>query len=257
MTSISCGALPVYAGSGVLESGSLTTRAGDFKRTWRRGIHLIGSTRAYADLFTHLQADGIIPPLRDGGSVLDYGIGTVAFSLALTSVRVQINGMDINPFMYATPSRSARRAGLNVEVFHGHDQHLPFAPASFDLVVGTHRLVDQDHQFNDLQEIWRVLRPGAPVIMIAHTPDRSNHSDISGTPSRLIDMMQHIGLADVRQYNVAGSDAVSRQFEVACIGFKPLSDTLPLLSTVDFGTNQSDAGSIQRSLRTTGQFELA
>ena len=50
---------------------------------WHDRLGLLGYPRAYEDLFDRLLADGRLRSLQDGGRVLDFGVGTGAFSLAL------------------------------------------------------------------------------------------------------------------------------------------------------------------------------
>ena len=45
---------------------------------WHDRLALLGYPRAYEDLFNRLLADGALNSLREGGRVLDCGIGTGA-----------------------------------------------------------------------------------------------------------------------------------------------------------------------------------
>ena len=92
---------------------------------WHDRLALLGYPRAYEDLFDRLLADGVLNSLRDGGRVLDCGIGTAAFSLALAgkvAAPVRIEGVDISPSMllracldldraHRDPAAPARREG--------------------------------------------------------------------------------------------------------------------------------------------------
>ena len=69
---------------------------------WHDRLALLGYPRAYEDLFDRLLADSALNSLREGGRVLDCGIGMGVFSLALAgkaAAPVRIEGLDISPSM--------------------------------------------------------------------------------------------------------------------------------------------------------------
>jgi ubiquinone/menaquinone biosynthesis C-methylase UbiE len=107
---------------------------------------------------------------------LEIGAGTGYFSLNLLQAGVVQHATctDISPGMIRTLNSNAERLGLVVRTARADAESLPFADASFDLVVGhavLHHLPDLDRAF---AEFHRVLRPGGRIAF-------------AGEPSRLGD----------------------------------------------------------------------
>jgi SAM-dependent methyltransferase len=104
---------------------------------------------------------------------LEIGSGTGYFSLNLLQAGVirQATCTDISPGMLETLHGNAERLGLSVETAETGAEQLPFADASFDLVLG-HAIL---HHIPDLAkafaEFHRVLRPGGTVVF-AGEPSR-------------------------------------------------------------------------------------
>lgn len=202
-------------------------------QSWHRGFRLLSHTRAYADLFAHLQRDSLLQTFRDGGQVLDCSIGTVAFSLTLTNVRVQMDGINITPHMYHQAYNTPARAGVNVRVYHGEVDCLPFASETFDMVVSAPRLEQAEGLRDGIVEMTRVLRPGAPLVIILNDHSAANPANTLSwhyptvTAAQLIHWMHTLGLKDVHQYNLSSDHAPLPGTDVACIGIKPLSQPNP------------------------------
>ena len=109
--------------------------------------------------------------LRPGDSVLDVGCGTG--SLAITASRKvgptgSVHGVDAAPAMIARAMKKARRAGVDVRFQNALAQSLPFAEASFDVVLCTvmlHHLPGEARR-EAVREMRRVLKPGGRVLLI-------------------------------------------------------------------------------------------
>ena len=103
-------------------------------------------------------------PLRPGERVLDLGSGAGTDSLVaaqMVGTEGRVTGVDMTPEMIATARASAEELGAgNVEFLEADAERLPFADASFDVVIsnGVIDLIpDKDAVFAGLS---RVLRPG-------------------------------------------------------------------------------------------------
>lgn len=102
--------------------------------------------------------------LAPGEHVLDLGSGAGTDSLVasqMVGAEGRVTGVDMTPEMIATARASAEELGAgNVEFVEAEAERLPFADASFDVVIsnGVIDLIpDKDAVFADL---FRVLRPG-------------------------------------------------------------------------------------------------
>ena len=104
---------------------------------------------------------------------LEVGAGTGYFSLNLMRAGVVRDATctDISPGMVRTLATNAERLGLSVKSLRADAESLPFAAASFDLVLGhavLHHLPDLERAFS---EFHRVLKPGG-LIVFAGEPSR-------------------------------------------------------------------------------------
>ena len=104
---------------------------------------------------------------------LEIGAGTGYFSLNLLQAGVVGEAMctDISPGMVATLGLNARRLGLEVKVTRADAESLPFADASFDLVLGHAVLHHLPNLRRAFAEFHRVLRPGGRIVF-AGEPSR-------------------------------------------------------------------------------------
>jgi ubiquinone/menaquinone biosynthesis C-methylase UbiE len=114
-------------------------------------------------------------------TALEIGCGTGYFTLNLLGLGVigQATATDISPGMLDQLQANAGRLGLTVDTVVGDAEQLPFADASFDLVLGhavLHHLPDLDRAFADF---FRVLRPGGTLVFM-------------GEPSRYGDRLARI-----------------------------------------------------------------
>ena len=134
---------------------------------WTRLTDRLGYSRAYARLFEAFFASRRIDvadrPLR----VLDCGVGTGGFALALARVwgrPIEVTGVDISPQMINIARRRFRRAGIAAHLKQASICALPFADASFDVVIAAHVLEHLPDPVTALMEMRRVLRPGGWLI---------------------------------------------------------------------------------------------
>ena len=119
------------------------------------------------------------------GRSLEIGSGTGYFSLNLLRAGVVGEAVctDISPGMLATLEANAARLGAEVETVACDAAELPFANASFDLVLGhavLHHLPALERSF---AELHRVLRPGG-TLFFAGEPSRQGDR-IAALPKRV------------------------------------------------------------------------
>lgn len=208
------------------ELASMYDRAAE---RWQPTLRRLRYDRVYTNLFAQLQADGLLRGLTSGGRVLDCGIGTAAFSLALVrtiATPVQIEGIDISAQMLAQARRNLRAAGIEPRLHQRDMRRLPCGRRRFDLVMSAHLLEHLDDPPAGLAEMARVLRPGAPLLVVV---TRGNWFDAllrlkwrytTITPTQLERWMRDLGLVNIRAYDLATERSPALLTSVACIGFK-------------------------------------
>lgn len=112
---------------------------------------------------------------------LEIGSGTGYFTLNLMRAGLigEATCSDISPGMLETLAANAERLGLNVKTEPADAERLPFADASFDLVLGhavLHHIPDLQRAFREFE---RVLAPGGTVLF-------------AGEPSRYGDRLANV-----------------------------------------------------------------
>ena len=107
--------------------------------------------------------------LAGGEDVLDVGCGTgtLAVAAARAAPGVKVTGLDADPSILARARRRAADEGLEIGLDEARSTALPYADASFDLVLSTlffHHLPD-DAKRQTAAELVRVLRPGGRLVV--------------------------------------------------------------------------------------------
>ncbi|MGB9183158.1 MAG: methyltransferase domain-containing protein [Solirubrobacteraceae bacterium] len=115
---------------------------------------------------------------------LEIGAGTGYFSLNLLQAGVvgEATCTDISPGMVTTLAGNAQRLGLSVRTARADAEALPFADASFDLVLGHAVLHHLPNLRRAFAEFHRVLRPGGRIVF-AGEPSRVGDR-IASVPKR-------------------------------------------------------------------------
>ncbi len=107
--------------------------------------------------------------IASGEQVLDVGCGTgtLAVAAARAAPGVSVTGLDADASILARARKKAAAAGLEIAFDEGMSTALPYADASFDLVLSTlffHHLPD-DAKRQTADELVRVLRPGGRLVV--------------------------------------------------------------------------------------------
>ena len=139
-------------------------RAAHFDADFGHSIHTPDERAAWDRVFA-LALGG----RAEGGNrldALDIGCGTGFLSLELAARGHRVTGIDLAPAMLTVAKEKAETVGAAIRFEEADAEALPFAAASFDLVITRHVLWTLPHPEAALDEWIRVLRPGGRVAVI-------------------------------------------------------------------------------------------
>jgi ubiquinone/menaquinone biosynthesis C-methylase UbiE len=194
---------------------------------WHRTIERLGYLHAYTALFKRLQTENVLDRLPTHAHVLDVGIGTGSLSLSLAqscSARLHLHGVDISSEMLYQSRQVLNQIGLDSILTQQDACALGFHDATFDLVMGAHVLEHLPNPLAALHEMTRVLRPGAPLLLLVSQPAiwttfmQMRWRYVTYAPNRVRKWMDWVGLRDVRVYPLEGRLPSYTSF--AYLGFK-------------------------------------
>lgn len=137
-------------------------------RDWQRITRRYGLRAAYQ---RSLKASGVAAALDQIGSkaeVLDCGVGSGALAIALSGIvadRPNIHGIDLSSAMLDVAAVEMRHAGLRPYLRQADILAMPYADASFDLVMAAHVIEHLPDPQLALKEMMRVLKPGGMLFV--------------------------------------------------------------------------------------------
>jgi SAM-dependent methyltransferase len=109
--------------------------------------------------------------LRAGQKVLDVAAGNGNVSLAAARRWCEVTSTDYVPGLLKRARERAAAERLDIDFRHADAESLPFADASFDVVVSTFGVMFTADQERAANEMMRVCRPGGKIGMANWTPD--------------------------------------------------------------------------------------
>ena len=135
--------------------------------TWASGDYtIIGTT---LQIVGENLAEAI--DLRAGAHVLDVAAGNGNATLAAARRFAQVISTDYVPALLDRGRARARAEGLSVHFEEADVERLPFADATFDVVLSTFGSMFAPDHARTAAEMMRVLRPGGRVGVASWTPE--------------------------------------------------------------------------------------
>ena len=124
------------------------------------------------------QAVELTARLRDGAHVLEVapGPGYLAIEIARLQ-RFAVTGLDVSRTMVAIANEIARSEGVSADFHLGDAAVMPFADASFDLIICQAAFKNFTQPESALDEMYRVLRAGGTAV-IQDMAREASHTDI-------------------------------------------------------------------------------
>ena len=109
--------------------------------------------------------------VRPGEDVLDVACGTGNAAIPAAEAGARVVGLDLTPELFERGRTRAEAAGVEIEWIEGDAEALPFADATFDVVVSTFGCMFAPRHEVAAGELARVLRPGGRLGVVAWTPE--------------------------------------------------------------------------------------
>lgn len=110
--------------------------------------------------------------VKSGQSVLDVGCGTGVVGLSAAQIGAQVTGLDLTPALLERARENSRIAELpSITWIEGDAEALPFADASFDVVLSQFGHMFAPRPEVATAELLRVLKPGGTVAFATWPPE--------------------------------------------------------------------------------------
>ncbi|MEN5207737.1 class I SAM-dependent methyltransferase [Stenotrophomonas terrae] len=131
-------------------------------------MHSIGAYTIYA---MHAASYGFVEKLCSEKKVLDLGCGSGYGAMRLSKTANEVHGVDVAEDAISYAKERFKNANLHFRKIDPSKQ-LPFATASFDVVLSFQVIEHVSDEDGYLREARRLLKPGGTLVVI--TPDRKN-----------------------------------------------------------------------------------
>ncbi len=106
-----------------------------------------------------------------GQRVLDVAAGTGNASIPAAQRGAEVTASDLTPELLDAGRIRARAAGVELDWVEADAEHLPFADASFDVVMSAIGAMFAPHHREAADELVRTCRPGGTIGLLSWTPE--------------------------------------------------------------------------------------
>jgi SAM-dependent methyltransferase len=114
-----------------------------------------------------VDAAGIGPGMK----VLDVAAGTGNASIVAAERGADVTASDLTPELLDAGRKVADQRGLVLDWQQADAEHLPFADASYDVVMSSIGVMFAPHHQMAADELVRVCRPGGTIALLSWTPE--------------------------------------------------------------------------------------
>lgn len=200
---------------------------------WHGNLARLGQLHNYQLLFKSQTVHNHLSQLNQTSQILDCGVGTGAFSLALLESVDQpahVSGIDISSPMLTQAQQRLEHRCATLDLRRGDIRRLPFADESFDAVIFAHVLEHMADPVATLREMVRVLKPGAPLIGsvtrrgLGQVLMALRWHNRGYTANQLASLLQATGLKASNAFDYG--TGWSRWMCLAAVGIKPKSPSV-------------------------------
>ncbi|QBP41239.1 class I SAM-dependent methyltransferase [Paenisporosarcina antarctica] len=101
------------------------------------------------------------------GRVLEIGSGT-GVNIPYYTNAIKIDAIEPNPLMSKRSYKRIKKSGIPIQTYLDKAEKLPFSDNTFDSVVATLVFCTIPEPIKALQEIQRVSKPGAKILLFEH-----------------------------------------------------------------------------------------
>ncbi|HEX4012756.1 MAG TPA: class I SAM-dependent methyltransferase [Candidatus Cybelea sp.] len=111
--------------------------------------------------------------VKPGEAALDIGSGTGVVAITAAGAGARVSALDLTPALLEAARENARIAGIEkIDWIEGDAEYLPFADASFDVVLSQFGHMFAPKPDVAVAEIGRVLRPTGRIAFATWPPDK-------------------------------------------------------------------------------------
>jgi SAM-dependent methyltransferase len=109
--------------------------------------------------------------VEPGQAVLDVACGTGVVAITAARRGARVTGLDLTPELLARAYENQAIAGVKVDWHEGDAEHLPFADATFDVVLSQFGHMFAPRPDVVIAEMLRVLAPGGTIAFATWPPE--------------------------------------------------------------------------------------